>query len=145
MSDIILNHIDERRLAILLNGRSRNQRHPPQCVHQQPRVDELVREERIVFVVEEGSPFYRPGRRVDLIVEGQQNACGNPGLGRPVEGIDGELGLPAQAVLDLAQAVFRYSEDHGDGLQLRDDCECCASCRLDHVARVDQPQARPGR
>ena len=41
-------------------------------IHQQPRVDKLVREERIVSVVEERSPFYGPGRRVDLVIERQE-------------------------------------------------------------------------
>ena len=52
VSEIVLNHIDKRCLAILLNGRRGNQRHSLQRIHQQPRIYKLVGEERIVLVVE---------------------------------------------------------------------------------------------
>src|ERR1700733_4753802 len=69
VSDIILNHIDERGLAILLNGWGRNQCHACQRVHKQARVYKLVWEECIILVVENRPRFYRAGRCVNLIVE----------------------------------------------------------------------------
>src|SRR5580698_7278644 len=53
MSEIVLDHIHKGCLAILLNGGCWNQRHPPQCVHQQMGVNKLVGEERILLVVEQ--------------------------------------------------------------------------------------------
>src|SRR6202035_2635733 len=54
MSDIILDQIHERCLAILLNCGGWKQRHPLQGIHQQPSVHELVREKRIILIVEDG-------------------------------------------------------------------------------------------
>ena len=53
--------------------------------------------ERVVLVVEDSSSFYRPGRRVDLVVERQQLPAGNFRLRSAIKGIDGELGLLAQS------------------------------------------------
>src|ERR1700691_5091131 len=54
MSDVVLNHIHERCLAILLNGGCWNQRHSLQRIYQQASIHKLVREERIIFIVEDG-------------------------------------------------------------------------------------------
>ena len=116
MRDIVLNHIHERCLAILLDGGCWNQRHPLQRIHQQPRVDKLVGEERIIFVVEDGSRFDCSRRGVNLVVERQQLPAGNLGLRSAIKGIDGELGLLAQLSCNWAETVFRYGENYGDGL-----------------------------
>ena len=50
------------------------------------------------------------------------------------------LAFLLQASFNLAQTVFRYGENYGDGLQLRNDCEGYGSSRLHHVARIHQPQ-----
>ena len=83
--------------------------------------------------------FYRPGRGVNLVVERQQLPAGNFRLRSAIKGIDGELSLPAQSSFNRAQAVFRYGENYGDGLQLRNDGEGYGSGRLHHVARIHQP------
>src|SRR5580704_1198736 len=67
--DVVLNHIHEGCLTILLSGRCWNQGHALQCVHQQPRVHKLVWEERIAFIVEDGSSFHCSCGGVDLVVE----------------------------------------------------------------------------
>ena len=105
--DIVLNHVDKRSLAILLNGRCRNQRHALQRIHQQTRVYELVREKRIILIVELRSPFHRAGRRINLVVERDQLAGGDFRLRRAIKGVDSELGVLAQAGHDRAEAVFR--------------------------------------
>src|SRR5580658_8182406 len=43
VSDIVLNDINKRSLPILLNGRRWNQGHSLQRIHQQARVDKLIR------------------------------------------------------------------------------------------------------
>src|ERR1700685_4769649 len=50
MSEIVLDHIHKRCLAILLNGGCRNQRHSLQCIHQQMGVNKLVLGELIILV-----------------------------------------------------------------------------------------------
>ena len=107
VSDIVLNHIHERCLAILLNGGCWNQRHPLQRIHQQPRVNKLVGEKRIILIVEDGSCLYRPRRSVDLVVERQQHPACDFRLRGAIKGIDGELGLLFQSSLHRAQTVFR--------------------------------------
>jgi hypothetical protein len=53
MGGIVLNHVYERRLAILLDGRGRNQCHSLQRIHQQPRIHKLVRKQCIICVGEQ--------------------------------------------------------------------------------------------
>ena len=72
---------------------------PCKRIHQQARVYKLVREERIIRVGEERSPFYGPGRRVNLVVERQQLPAGNLRLRGAIKGIDGELRLLASGEL----------------------------------------------
>src|ERR1035437_3640208 len=140
MHDIILNHIHERCLTILLNGGCWNQRHPLQRIHQQPRVDKLVGEERITLIVEDGSCFDCFRRGVNLVVERQQLPAGDLCLRCAIKSIDAELSLLAQLSFNWAETVFRYGEDYGDGRQLRDDGQSCGSRRLHRVARIHQPQ-----
>ena len=49
--------------------------------------------------------------------------------------------LCTQASCHRAQTVFRNSENHRDGLQLRNDCERDCSGGLHDVAGIHQPQA----
>ena len=65
---------------------------PAQRIHQQPRIDKLVRKERIVGVSEERPAFHRPGGRVDLVVDGQQRPACDFLLCSAIEGIDSKLG-----------------------------------------------------
>src|SRR3984885_13365558 len=134
LNEIVLNHIRKRGLAVLLNGRRWKQRHPLQGIYQQSRVYKLVREERVIFVVEKRSPFYCPGRSVDLVVERQQLAACDLRLRRSIEGIDGEAGVLAHADLNLIYAVLRYRKNYSDRFQLRNDCEGYGSGRLHYVA-----------
>src|SRR5580658_9966227 len=118
VSDIVLNHIHERCLAILLNGGSWNQRYPLQRIHQQPGVHKLVWKERGVFVGEDGARFDCPGRGVNLVIERQQLPAGNLGLRSAIEGIDGERSLLLQSSLNWTQTIFRYCEDYSYRIQL---------------------------
>src|SRR5580658_10605603 len=83
--DIVLNQIDKRRLPIVLNSRRRNQRHSLQRVHQEPRIDKLVRKEGVVLVGELGPAFYSPGGSVDQIVDRQQRPAAKLRQGGAVE------------------------------------------------------------
>src|SRR5580658_8112200 len=67
VSDIVLNYIHKRRLAILLDGGRLKERHSLQRVYKQMCVYELVREKSAVLVVKLRPPFYRSRRRVNLV------------------------------------------------------------------------------
>ena len=54
-------------------------------VDQQPDVDELVGEQRLVVVVEDGAQLHRAGGRVDLVVDGVELADAELVLLRAVE------------------------------------------------------------
>src|SRR5208282_6653675 len=131
----------ERCLAILLNGGGWDQRHPLQRIHQKVRIHKLVRKERIILILELGSAFYGPGRSINLVVESQQFTARNLLLRSAIRDIHGERSSLSQPIRHWAQAVFRYRENYGDGLQLRNDCESHGSSRLHYVTRIHQPQA----
>ena len=104
-------------------------------------VDELVREEGAILVFEDGLGLDSPGGGVYLIVDCQERAAGKvSGLGA-VEGFDNELAALAETLEDGGELVFRKREDHGDGLQLRDNEEAVGVGRMDDVAGVHLAQA----
>ena len=72
MGGVVLHNIDERRRAILLNRRSRNQRRALQRIHQQAGIDKLIRKQRRVFVIKQRPRLDRARSRIDLVVHRQQ-------------------------------------------------------------------------
>ena len=123
VSDIVLDDVDERRLAILLNGWARNQGHASQRVYKQARVYKLIWEERIMIVVENRARFYRAGRCVNLIIDGQELAACDLLLSSAIERIGAKARLFAHSGLDRVKAVFRDRENYGYRRHLRDHCE----------------------
>ena len=65
--------------------------------HQQPCIDKLIGEERIVLVRKSDAAFHGPGRRVNLVIKRQQLSTCNLRLRGAVVGIDGQRGSLAQA------------------------------------------------
>ena len=74
---VALDHVDERRRSILLNGGRGNERNSHERIHEQSRVYEFVGEQLVVLVIELRAAFYRACGGVDLIVDGDQMAAGD--------------------------------------------------------------------
>src|ERR1700722_2395115 len=72
MGDVVLNDVDKGCLAVLLNGRRRNQGNSFQRFYQQPRIDKLVREQREIIIVENRAHLHRPSRGINLVIQSQQ-------------------------------------------------------------------------
>src|SRR4029077_4257813 len=121
VGDVFLNDVDESGLAVVLNGGGGDQSGAAVSVNEQTDIYEFVGEECGVFVVERGAGFYGAGCGVDLIVEGNEGAGGKVFEGRAVVGVHGEFCVFVKTSLNLAEIVFRDSEDYGDGLDLRDN------------------------
>src|ERR1700685_299618 len=137
--------VDECGLAIVLNGRGRNECYPFQGVHKQPGVDELVGEQSIVFVIEERAQFDRSGSGIDLVVEGEELSGGDFSQLRPIIGVDFQPFSLPRLRLYLRKAVFGDGKDHGDRLYLGDHCQGRGSVRLYDVPGIHQPQTYASR
>src|SRR5580658_1780764 len=88
LGGVILDYVDKRGLAIMLNGRGRNQRDSLQGGHQQPGVYELIGKQGIVLVVEKRPQPDRTRGGIDLVVEGQEFSAGDLGLLGAIENVD---------------------------------------------------------
>ncbi len=70
---VLIHHIDEGALLAILHGDVRHDDLIGQRVHQQVHVDELLRKERVVLVVEDRLQPRGAGGVVDLVVDGHQH------------------------------------------------------------------------
>ena len=127
----------------MLHGRHRNHGRGSDRLHQQTRIDELVWEQRVVFVRKHGLDFDGPGRRIDLVVDGQQHPAGQLRLEVAVVGVDGELPAGGERPLHAHDLVLRDGEHDGDRMDLRDDSQPEGVVGPDNVAGIDQSQADP--
>ncbi len=66
----VVDNIDESALLTVLNGDIGHDQLIGQRVHEQTYIDELLREKRVVLVVENRLEFGRAGGVIDLIIEG---------------------------------------------------------------------------
>ncbi len=104
-------------------------------------VDELIREQRAVGVVEQRPQFDRARGRVDGIVERQQLAFGEFGAVGAVVGFDREGAPFVQPPHQRRHVVFGNRKDHRDRLHLVDDDDPVRITRRDVVALVDLAQS----
>src|SRR5580704_8847490 len=139
LSRAVLDEVDERGLAVMLNGGSGNQRDPLQSVHQQPGVYELVGEQSVVFVIEERPQLHRTCSGIDLVVESQELSGRDLRQLRPIKGIDLKPLAMARLRQHLGKAVFGNGKDDGDRLHFGDHDQDRRSARLDNVPRIHQP------
>ena len=137
----LTNEINVGALRAALNSGYRNEREIFARVHEQMDVDELVREERVVLIIEGGFEFVRSGGGIDLIVDGEKLAGSNFERIIPIEGIHVELNAFAEFVVNLRELVLRQAKDDGDGLNLRDDKEAVGVRSVNNVAGIDEAQA----
>src|ERR1039458_8500690 len=103
-------------------------------------VDELVGEQRRVFVVEDGFQLARSGGGVDLVVGGEQIACSQLLCVVLVVGVHGQALFRRQLVQHLGKLVFGQCKVNRDRLELIDNNQ--VSCvGGDDIAGVHQAQA----
>ena len=89
--------------------------------HVQAGIDELVRKQRVVGIVEARLELERAGGDVDLVVQRFQLAGGDAaGIG-PVIGLHGQRVAGRQLGPHFGQLGLGQREHHGDGLGLGDD------------------------
>ncbi len=116
---------------------------------QQLDVDELVRKQRAVGIVELRAQLHRAGGDVDLVVDGQQLALGESwccwrGRRPPPPAARRHAGVASGW-----HVVLGNREDDGDGLQLIDHHDAVRIARRDIIALIDLAQSdaagRPAR
>ena len=117
------------------------QRDALQRVDQQAHVDELLRKQDALRIVEGGAHLDRAGGDVDLAVVGRQRPLGELFDVGAVEGGDRNGRAGIQPLGDARQIVLRGREDDADRVELGDDDDACGVRRLQIIARVDQPDA----
>jgi hypothetical protein len=135
--------IGERTWHTHLHARSRHERDAAQCVGDELDVDELVRKEKFVLVLESRPQLYRSGRRVDLIVDGRQGTGSKQLGGISVVGLNGQRLARAQFLNELRNGVLRQRKDDGDGSHLCNDDNPPGGARLHIIARIHEAQSYP--
>ena len=136
-----LDEVDEGSRLAALDGGDRNHRRILDRVDQQPDVHELVGEQVLVLVVEDGAQTDRAGRGVDHVVMGVELADGELALLGAVEHPRLEEGPRLQPLAHRRQRILRNGEDHRDRLHLDDDADAGGVAHGHIVALVDQAQA----
>ncbi len=142
---VVVHDIHERALLTVLDRDVRDHQLIGQRVHQQVHVDELLRKQRVVLVVEHRLQLRRAGRVVDLIVGADQGSGGELLRVVAVIGFHGQVSTRPETLNHLRQAVLRQREQHRDRLQLRNDHQAAGVIGMDDVAGIDQPQSDDSR
>ena len=107
----------------------------------QAGIDELVRKQRVVGIVEARLELERAGGDVDLVVQRFQLAGGDAaGIG-PVIGLHGQRVAGRQLGPHFGQLGLGQREHHGDGLGLGDDHQAIGVGTGHQVALVHLAQA----
>ena len=135
-------HIASLRAA--LNRRRGDDRAVLADFEQQADIHELIRPERIVFVVKDRFQPVRSGGLVNLIVDREQFAGRQFGLIVTAVSIHLERAL-GHVLRDGRKVVFRQGEDDRDRLQLRNDEHGVGVGGMHNISRIDQPQPNRGR
>ena len=104
-------------------------------------VDELIRKQHAVLVVELPAQLDRSSRRVDLVIDGKQFAVGQLGAVGAVIGLDAECLSGANVWHDIDNIVLRNRKNRRDWLQLIDDDNAVCIAWRDVIALIDLTQA----
>src|SRR6266446_4848474 len=92
--------VDISSLGAALNGGDRNDNEITFGVHEKVYVDELVGEERVVLVAEDGLELVSSGGYINLVVDGLKFARGDFCLVVAIIGIDGKLNSRTELGVD---------------------------------------------
>lgn len=135
-----LHDIGERAVGAPLDRGVRHERHAVLRVDVQARVHELVGKERPVLVREKGLELHRAGRRIDLVVDGEERPRGEPVLEAAVVRVDDEGLAGIQPRVHGGKVVFGDGEHDRDRLQLGDHHDPGGVGGVDDVPRVDETE-----
>src|SRR5215831_8475136 len=113
-------HINVRALRPSLDSNGRYQYLGFLYIHEKTGVNELIREQRILFVVEYCFKPRSTCSRIDLVIEREQAASGDLGLAATVISLDRQMLACSELGKDVLQVVFRDGKKHRDRLNLRD-------------------------
>ena len=142
---VFLDHVNKQAARAALKGGARHGGHLGARIDQHAHVDELVRKQPGVVVGKLRFQFHGTGSRIDLVVDGQQNAGGELHLLVPIERVDRHALARLYAFQHDLQIVLRNGVNDRDRLQLRDDDQPGGVARPHNVAHVDLAQAQPAR
>ena len=137
---VTLDHVDECPLRTSLNRDGRDEGGSLLDIQEQSSIDELVGEQFIVVVGEDRLELDGAGGRVNLVVDRQQRSRGQPPLSLPIISLDRHALPGFELGKHRGETIFRNGEDHGNGLQLRNDHQPRGIARVHNVAGVHQAQ-----
>jgi hypothetical protein len=124
----------------LLYGRGWNHELRTLCVCEQPHIDELRREQRVIAVVEDRLDTQRTGGLVDLVVDGEHGSAGQACRAASVESVHRQGCTAANARQHRAERIFRQREDHRNWFDLRDYNQSCGGAGAHDIADVNEPK-----
>ena len=125
-----LHQVDEGAARAALDRGDRHDDRRVLHVEQQVHVDELIGEERAVVVLEDRLQPHGPRALIDLVVDGQQRAGGDPVLIAPIVGVRLQVLAGSQLLHDRREVVLRDREQHGNRLEPGDDDETVGVGRM---------------
>src|SRR5271166_1766861 len=135
-----VHYVSEGAVGTAENGAGRRRYRVLTRLQQQVSVDELVGPEHAVGIVKDRLQLGRAGRRINLVVNRQQLARSELFLVVLAVGVNFQYSL-LHALPDSLQLLLRYGEDHGNGVQLRNDHHRSIAGSSNVVAGIDLPQS----
>ena len=133
--------VDEWPFRALLHGGDGRERDVAQGLDQEIGVDKLVGEQPLVVIGEFGAQLDRAGRRVDLIVHGDQMTAREFMRAVVIIGDDRRLFAGAEFLQHVGQPALGDREDDRDRRQPCDDGDAIGVARLHIIALIDMPQS----
>ena len=134
-------NVDIRALRSALNRCGGNNDDIVLGVDEHMDVDELIREENVVVVRENGFELVRTRRRIDLVVDGGEFAVGNFGGVVAIVGLHGEHASATDFDNHLLKLILRQGEDDGNRLQLGDDEKSSGISGVHDVSDIHETQS----
>ena len=142
---IVVEEIDEIARRAELDRRIGRERRAGHGVDQKADIDELVREQDAIGIVERRPHLDGAGGDVDLAVKGGQRSGRERMDIVAVEHRDRKLDAGIEPRRDARQIALGRREHDADRIDLRDDDDAVGVGGLQIVPGIDEPQARPVR
>src|SRR6266849_5369159 len=135
-----MDDINKRSLRSMLNGDIRNDDAVLMHFQKQPHVDEFIRPQGRIFVVEYALKPARASRGIDHVVNRKQGPSRQ--LGLVVAGIGLYLKRPlAQTLRHSRKIIFGKREQDSNRFELGYDQQAVGIGGVNHVAGINQPQS----